>query len=194
MALRRCWRLAAFLPRLPVSPPVGRLTLSSFVSTPPSCRREFPHRGTPCIAMRSHYNPHLPVFVWLAKAEVQLRGFSSEARNTDVSYGQLKQLLAEGRAVVVDVREPWELREYGFIPGSINVPLGQVNTALQLAPEEFREKYDGEMPRQTDNIVFVCLAGIRSKTALNTAASLGYRDVQHYPGGWQDWAEHEQHQ
>ncbi|XP_012728356.2 thiosulfate sulfurtransferase/rhodanese-like domain-containing protein 3 [Fundulus heteroclitus] len=166
MALRRCWRLAAFLPRLPVSPPVGRLTLSSFVSTPPSCRQ----------------------------AEVRLRGFSSEARNTDVSYGQLKQLLAEGRAVVVDVREPWELREYGFIPGSVNVPLGQVNTALQLAPEEFREKYDGEMPRRTDNVVFVCLAGIRSKTALNTAASLGYRGVQHYAGGWQDWAEREQHQ
>uniref|UniRef100_A0A3B5MNI6 Rhodanese domain-containing protein n=1 Tax=Xiphophorus couchianus TaxID=32473 RepID=A0A3B5MNI6_9TELE len=112
--------------------------------------------------------------------------------NPDVSYAQLKQLLADGKTVVVDVREPWELREYGFIPGSVNVPLGQVNTALQLAPEEFKDKYDGEMPRQTDNIVFVCLAGVRSKTALNTAASLGFTDVQHYPGGWQDWAEQEQ--
>ncbi|KAM4736499.1 thiosulfate sulfurtransferase/rhodanese-like domain-containing protein 3 [Anableps anableps] len=168
MALRRCWRLAGVLPRIPVpresSSPVGRLTVSCFVNTYRGCK----------------------------KAEFQLRGFSSEGRNTDVGYEQLKQLLAYGKAVVVDVREPWELREYGFIPGSVNVPLGQVNTAFQLAPEEFREKYDGEMPRQTDNIVFLCLAGVRSKTALNTAASLGYRDVQHYPGGWQDWAEREQ--
>lgn len=55
--------------------------------------------------------------------------------------------------------------------------MGQLNTALQLAPEEFKEKYDGEMPRQRDNVVFVCLAGVRSKTALNTAASLGFTEL-----------------
>ncbi|XP_054898062.1 thiosulfate sulfurtransferase/rhodanese-like domain-containing protein 3 [Poeciliopsis prolifica] len=168
MALRRCWRLTSVLSRLPVphgcSSPVGRVSVSCYVDT---------YRGS-------------------EKTEFQLRKFSSQGRNTDVSYAQLKQLLADGRTVVVDVREPWELREYGFIPGSVNVPLGQVNTALQLAPEEFKEKYDGEKPRQTDNVVFVCLAGVRSKTALDTAASLGFTDVQHYPGGWQDWAEQEQ--
>uniref|UniRef100_A0A3Q0QV37 Thiosulfate sulfurtransferase like domain containing 3 n=1 Tax=Amphilophus citrinellus TaxID=61819 RepID=A0A3Q0QV37_AMPCI len=110
-----------------------------------------------------------------------------------VSYERLKELLAGRKAVVIDVREPWELREYGFIPGSINIPLGQVNTALQLGPEEFNEKYGGELPQQTDNIVFTCLAGIRSKTALDTAVTLGYKDVQHYPGGWQDWVKNEQH-
>ncbi|XP_015243889.1 PREDICTED: thiosulfate sulfurtransferase/rhodanese-like domain-containing protein 3 [Cyprinodon variegatus] len=169
MALRRCWRLARFLPRLPVplvsSSYIGRVTVSSFGNT----------------------------YSGYKKSEFQRMRFSSEARNTDVDYEQLKRLLAEGKTAVVDVREPWELREYGFIPGSVNVPLGQVSSALQLAPEEFREKYDGEMPRQTDNVVFVCLAGVRSKTALNTAASLGYRDVQHYPGGLQEWVERERH-
>ncbi|MEQ2200515.1 hypothetical protein XENOCAPTIV_030428 [Xenoophorus captivus] len=38
-----------------------------------------------------------------SSAEFQLRGFSSEARNTDVSYERLKQLLADGKAVVVDL-------------------------------------------------------------------------------------------
>ncbi|XP_047216740.1 thiosulfate sulfurtransferase/rhodanese-like domain-containing protein 3 [Girardinichthys multiradiatus] len=169
MALRRCWRLTGLLLRLPAPPgsssPVGRLTVSSFINT----------------------------YGGFKSAEFQLRRFSSEARNTDVSYERLKQLLSYGKAVVVDVREPWELREYGLVPGSVNVPLGQVNTALQLDPEEFREKYDGVMPTRTDKIVFLCLAGIRSKTALNTAVALGYRDAQHYPGGWQDWAEREQH-
>lgn len=54
--------------------------------------------------------------------------------------------------------------------------VGQVNTALQLGPEEFKEKYGGEMPQQTDNVVFSCLAGVRSKNALDTAASLGYKE------------------
>lgn len=173
MALRRCWRFAGVVPRLLWSSTVQtggsvsgiRSSVSSFVNTHPGC----------------------------INTELLLRRFSSEPQSTDVSYEQLKQLLASRNAVVIDVREPWELREYGNIPGSINVPLGQVNTALQLGPEEFKEKYGGEMPQQTDNIVFTCLAGIRSKNALDTATSLGYKDAQHYPGGWQDWVKHEQH-
>lgn len=124
--------------------------------------------------------------------ELLLRWFSSAPPSTDVSYEQLKQLLSCRKAVVIDVREPWELREYGSIPGSINVPLAQVGNALQLDAEEFNEKYGGEMPQQTDNIVFTCLAGIRSKNALDTAISLGYKDVHNYLGGWQDWSKTEQ--
>lgn len=55
------------------------------------------------------------------RGTVQWRNFSS-SKGVDVSYEQLKQLLAAGTASVIDVREPWELREYGNIPGSINVP------------------------------------------------------------------------
>ncbi|XP_049585903.1 thiosulfate sulfurtransferase/rhodanese-like domain-containing protein 3 [Syngnathus scovelli] len=119
------------------------------------------------------------------------RRFGSVPQITDVTYEQLKKLLVSGKTVVIDVREPWELREYGSIPGSLNVPLGQVSTALQLDPEEFNEKYGGEMPQKVDNIVFTCLAGIRSKNALEMASELGYKEVQHYPGGWQDWAKNE---
>ncbi|KAI4899547.1 hypothetical protein NFI96_026866 [Prochilodus magdalenae] len=108
-----------------------------------------------------------------------------------VTYEELKKLLVAKSGVVIDVREPWELREFGNIPGTINVPLGQVNGALQLEPEEFKEKYGGDMPSTTENIVFTCLAGMRSIKALDAALSLGYSNAQHYPGGWQDWAKHE---
>ncbi|NP_001186943.1 thiosulfate sulfurtransferase/rhodanese-like domain-containing protein 3 [Danio rerio] len=123
---------------------------------------------------------------------VSLRNFSSSSQpSVDVSYEQLKKLLVSGSSVVIDVREPWELREYGNIQGSINVPLGQVNGALQLTPDEFKEKYGGDMPSKSQNIVFSCLAGVRSKHALEAAVSLGYTKVQHFPGGWQEWAERE---
>ncbi|XP_068586181.1 thiosulfate sulfurtransferase/rhodanese-like domain-containing protein 3 [Cebidichthys violaceus] len=171
MALRRCWRLAGVAPRL-----LWNSTVLPGASVP--------GRSSASNLINSHHGGKT--------TELQLRRFTSAPPSTGVSYEQMKQLLAGRKAVVVDVREPWELREYGFIPGSINVPLGQVNTALQLGPEEFIEKYGGEMPQQTDNIVFTCLAGVRSKAALNTAASLGYKDVQHYPGGWQDWVKNEQ--
>ncbi|KAF3691574.1 Thiosulfate sulfurtransferase/rhodanese-like domain-containing protein 3 [Channa argus] len=173
MALRGWWRLAGVVPRLlwnsSVPPrssvPGGRSSVSGLVNTYPGCK----------------------------STELLLRKFSSGPPSRDVTYDQLKQLLAGRKAVVIDVREPWELREYGFIPGSLNVPLGQVNTALQLCPEEFNEKYGSEMPEQTDNIVFTCLAGVRAKKALDTADSLGYKNVQLYAGGWQDWVKNEQH-
>uniref|UniRef100_A0A4W5MKK4 Thiosulfate sulfurtransferase like domain containing 3 n=1 Tax=Hucho hucho TaxID=62062 RepID=A0A4W5MKK4_9TELE len=132
-------------------------------------------------------------YIHAAHKEYVLRSFSSSPlAETDVSYEQLKKQLATRTSVVIDVREPWELREYGNIPGSINIPLGQVNIALQLNPEEFKEKYGGDMPQPTDHIVFSCLAGIRSQKALDQAVSLGYKAVQHYAGGWQDWAKCEQ--
>ncbi|XP_070822800.1 thiosulfate sulfurtransferase/rhodanese-like domain-containing protein 3 [Chaetodon trifascialis] len=170
MALRGCWRYTGAAPRLlwnstvpPVaSVPGGRRSASTLDSSQPGYKK------------------------------LLLRRFTSGPPATHVNYNQLKELLAGGKSVVIDVREPWELREFGAIPGSINIPLGQLNTALQLGPGEFKEKYGGEMPKQTDNIVFSCLAGIRSKKALDAAALLGYKDIRHYPGGWEDWVNNEQ--
>ena len=61
----------------------------------------------------------------------------------------------------------------GFIVFST---VAQVDAALQLNPEDFKEKYGGDMPQPTDKIVFSCLAGNRSKKALNTAVLLGYKE------------------
>ncbi|XP_041799083.1 thiosulfate sulfurtransferase/rhodanese-like domain-containing protein 3 [Chelmon rostratus] len=169
MALRTCWRFTGLAPRL-----LWNSTVLPGASVPGGRR-----------SVSSLNNSH-------TATELLIRRFSSAPPSTDVSYDQLKELLAGRKSVVIDVREPWELREFGVIPGSINIPLGQLNTALQLSSEEFKEKYGGEMPQQTDNVVFSCLAGIRSKIALDTAALLGYKDIQHYPGGWQDWVNHEQ--
>ncbi|KAK3513339.1 hypothetical protein QTP70_012370 [Hemibagrus guttatus] len=81
------------------------------------------------------------------RTDLWTRSFSAaDHAAVTVTYEQVKKLLVARSGVVIDVREPWELREYGGIPGSINVPLGQVSAALQLKPEEFKEKYGGEMP------------------------------------------------
>ncbi|XP_067840879.1 thiosulfate sulfurtransferase/rhodanese-like domain-containing protein 3 [Heptranchias perlo] len=108
-----------------------------------------------------------------------------------VTYLELKQLIKSNEIVLIDVREPWEIKEYGQIPGSINIPLGQVEQALKLDPNSFMETYNGKMPSTSDKIVFSCLAGIRSKKALDAAASVGYSRALHFPGGWEEWVKHE---
>ncbi|XP_053566548.1 thiosulfate sulfurtransferase/rhodanese-like domain-containing protein 3 isoform X3 [Bombina bombina] len=108
-----------------------------------------------------------------------------------IKYEELKDLLKKESTFLIDVREPWEVKEYGVIRDSFNIPLGDLVQALQMDPKDFEEKYQTKMPIKSDTLVFSCLAGIRSKKALDTAVSLGFTSVQHYAGGLDDWAKHE---
>ncbi|XP_025858705.1 thiosulfate sulfurtransferase/rhodanese-like domain-containing protein 3 [Vulpes vulpes] len=109
----------------------------------------------------------------------------------DVTYKELKNLLNSKKIMLIDVRETWEIVKYGKIPGSVNIPLGEVGEALQMNPKDFKEKYNEVKPSKSDSLVFSCLAGVRSKKALDTAISLGFNSAQHYAGGWNEWATHE---
>ena len=42
---------------------------------------------------------------------------------SDVSYDQLVEILKNNKAIVIDVRNPQELIDYGAIPGAVNIPL-----------------------------------------------------------------------
>ncbi|KAG7258756.1 hypothetical protein CRUP_018898 [Coryphaenoides rupestris] len=74
------------------------------------------------------------------------RSFSSTPDTVDVSYGQLKQDLAGRTAVVIDVREPWELREYGTIPAPINVPWIRCSPCLGGHPAKQEAPLDTAAP------------------------------------------------
>ncbi|XP_002929748.2 thiosulfate sulfurtransferase/rhodanese-like domain-containing protein 3 isoform X1 [Ailuropoda melanoleuca] len=109
----------------------------------------------------------------------------------DVTYKELKNLLNSKKIMLIDVRETWEIVEYGKIPGSVNIPLDEVGEALQMDPKDFKEKYNEVKPSKSDSLVFSCLAGVRSKKALDMAMSLGFNSAQHYAGGWKEWATYE---
>ncbi|XP_018420419.1 PREDICTED: thiosulfate sulfurtransferase/rhodanese-like domain-containing protein 3 [Nanorana parkeri] len=108
-----------------------------------------------------------------------------------IKYEELKDLMKNDGVVLIDVREPWETKEYGIIKGSVNIPLGDLQAALQLSPKEFEAKYHVKLPEKSNTVVFSCLAGIRSGRALEVATSLGYSRIHHYSGGFEEWARHE---
>ncbi|XP_068533963.1 thiosulfate:glutathione sulfurtransferase isoform X1 [Anas acuta] len=107
-----------------------------------------------------------------------------------VTYEELKEL-KKSSVVHIDVRERWEVDRDGKIPASINIPLKELVEALQMDPTDFRELYNQKMPAKSDHVVFSCFAGSRSKQALNFATSLGFSRVQHFPGGFEEWAKRE---
>uniref|UniRef100_A0A2K5EB65 Rhodanese domain-containing protein n=1 Tax=Aotus nancymaae TaxID=37293 RepID=A0A2K5EB65_AOTNA len=73
------------------------------------------------------------------------------AISKDVTYKELKNLLNSKNIMLIDVREAWEILEYGKIPGSINIPLDEVGEALQMNPTDFKEKYNEVKPSKSDN-------------------------------------------
>lgn len=97
------------------------------------------------------------------------------AKIENVTIEDLKQGLADGTIILVDVREPNEFNA-GRIPGSILNPL---------------QKFDPKaIPTEPGKrIVLSCRAGGRSLKALELAQAAGRSDVTaHYPGGFDGWS------
>ncbi|XP_013788659.1 uncharacterized protein LOC106472554 [Limulus polyphemus] len=106
----------------------------------------------------------------------------------EIKYDELSNLMKSGQVTLVDVREPSELQTDGKIPGSINVPVSQVEKALQLPPAAFKANYDRSLPDKTDDkIVFHCRAGMRACQATEVARKLGFTSARVYKGSFQDW-------
>ncbi len=97
------------------------------------------------------------------------------AKVENVTLDELKQGLADGSILLVDVREPNEFAA-GRIPGAILNPLQKFDPkALPSAPGK--------------RVVLSCRAGGRSLKALELAQAAGRDDVRaHYPGGFDGWA------
>ena len=53
-----------------------------------------------------------------------------------VEAHDLDNVLAEADVVLLDVREPWELEEYGTRAGYINIPLGELESRLDELPRD----------------------------------------------------------
>jgi rhodanese-related sulfurtransferase len=97
------------------------------------------------------------------------------AKVENVTIEDLKQGLADGTIILVDVREPNEFKA-GRIPGAIPNPLQKFDP--QAIPSEPGKR-----------IVLACLAGGRSLKALELAQAAGRSDVTaHYAGGFSGWA------
>lgn len=109
-------------------------------------------------------------FRWISEG-IPVR--SDGLKVVDVARDAVKQGLARGEIVVVDVREPHEYAG-GHIPGAVLMPLSA------FEPDRLRAL--------TGRIVFSCAAGVRSMHALALAQDAGLPLNEHYRGGFRDWA------
>ena len=94
------------------------------------------------------------------------------ARRSSITPLQAAAGLADHELVLVDVRQPAELRS-GRVRGAVNIPLGQLSARL------------GELDG-AGRVAFLCHSGARSHRATAMAAKAGY-DAVNVRGGVIAW-------
>ena len=49
---------------------------------------------------------------------------------------EIDKLLADGKVVLLDVREPWEIEELGTLEGYINIPIAELEQRINELPKD----------------------------------------------------------
>ncbi|MBY0099722.1 CoA-disulfide reductase [Mesobacillus maritimus] len=111
-----------------------------------------------------------------AKDPVNMAGYVAtnimDGELDHVQWHEIDNIVEEG-GLLVDVREPVE-REFGFIEGSINIPLNDLRNRL------------AELPK--DQTIYVsCQVGLRGYLATRILMNHGYH-VKNVDGGWKTYS------
>jgi rhodanese-related sulfurtransferase len=87
----------------------------------------------------------------------------------------LRALSGDPKPFLIDLREPKEFGEGGFIAGAVNIPLRSLTQSLD------------RLPALDKPIMVYCGVGHRGSMALMTLRLLGYTDVKSIFGGFNAW-------
>lgn len=111
-------------------------------------------------------------------------------RRLEVDFDELMVMQCLEDVTLIDVRQPAELNSQEQIPGSLNIPLGNLKEVFQLSPSEWQHRFNREKPSKSDKaVVFYARGSIASGAALEIAHRMGYKKSRHYSGGWEDYCE-----
>ncbi len=97
---------------------------------------------------------------------------SNHNHSPDINARELHSRINGGEQELhlLDVREPVEFHTHNI--GGLNIPLGKLNQHL----EEL--EWD-----KTDEIIVICKAGVRSRTAQSILQQYGYTNTRNLTGG-----------
>ncbi|HEX2326979.1 MAG TPA: rhodanese-like domain-containing protein [Chloroflexota bacterium] len=95
------------------------------------------------------------------------------------------KMQADPNVVVVDVREPEDVKATGAIPGAMNIPLGvlplRADTEL---PENLRE---ARLQDRSTPVITTCGGGGQAALAAKTLKDMGFTNVSMVDGGTRGW-------
>lgn len=90
--------------------------------------------------------------------------------------------IADGTALLIDIREIQEVVELGTIPGARHVPRGMLEFWADPASPYYRDFF-----KEDANIILFCAGGGRSVYATLALIDMGYANVSHLEAGFSGW-------
>jgi rhodanese-related sulfurtransferase len=100
-----------------------------------------------------------------------------------ITTAEAKALVADGKAVIVDVRDSAELAATGKAKGALHIPRG----SLEFRADATTSYHDPNLdPNKT--VIVYCAAGSRAALAGKVLKDMGYADVRNL-GGFKEWAD-----
>ena len=102
---------------------------------------------------------------------------TSAANVSQLDARGLQELLQNGsKPFLLDVREPFELKAFGAVPGVVNIPLGEISSRMNELPSD-----------KNAQIVVICQSGNRSRSAAKALVKSGFSNVLNLEGGTMGW-------
>ena len=100
-----------------------------------------------------------------------------------ITTAEAQALVAEGKAVIIDVRDSAELAQTGKALGALHIPRGSLEFRADATTSYHDPRLD---PGKT--VILYCAAGSRAALAGKVLRDMGYPDVRNL-GGFKDWAD-----
>lgn len=108
----------------------------------------------------------------------------AKQRVENLTPDQVSAELERGDAVLIDLREPHEREQSGYIPGAAHAPRGMLEFYADPSSSYHREEFDPDR-----RIILHCASGGRSALGADTLQQMGYKNVAHLDGGLKAWKE-----
>lgn len=102
-----------------------------------------------------------------------------------VDFEAVSEAVQKGSRII-DVRSRDEFNS-GHIPGSVNVPLADLEAEFSLSDSDFQAKFGMAKPGKEAEIITSCKMGGRASRGKDTLLKMGYSNVLVYAGSWLDW-------
>jgi rhodanese-related sulfurtransferase len=100
-----------------------------------------------------------------------------------ITPAQARDMIAQGNALIVDVRDALEVENSGKIAGAVNVSRG----LLEFRADPDSPSHDKSFAKDK-NVIVYCGSGGRAALSGKVLKDMGYERVYNL-GGFKDWAE-----
>ncbi|XP_005190101.1 rhodanese domain-containing protein CG4456 [Musca domestica] len=107
------------------------------------------------------------------------------------TYEEVKDLPNHPEKYLIEVRSRDMVENDGAIPTSINIPFTELEAALMMEDNEFKQIYGREKPPKDAVVIFTCLGGQYAQMGADLARSKGWAKAKPYLGSWMEWSKRE---